>query len=158
MSYRTWITYGYGVKMKNLDITNLTSDMLADFIHLAPYFEEKYIAWVEKNFRKEGDPSSIYEILPIDNLLEYESEDACYTGLLPILKGVLDEAEGLYFVMCHNYDNEEFLLFTPAYPWEMSKREREMSRGEVEKIYKKYIGKLTDKEFEIDYYEVENGG
>ena len=33
-----------------------------------------------------------------------------------------------------------------------------MSQGEVEKIYKKYIGKLTDKEFEIDYYEVENGG
>lgn len=158
MSYKTWITYGYGVKMENLDITNLTSDMLADFIHLAPYFEEKYIAWVEKNFRKKGDPDCIYEILSVDSLLEYEGEDAGYVGLLPILKGVLDEVEGLYFVMCHNYDGEEFLLFTPAYPWEMSKREKEISQGEVEKIYKKYISKLTDKEFEIDYYEVENGG
>ena len=158
MSFKTWIVYGYGVKIDDIDFSNLTNDMLFDFIHLAPYFEEKYINWLNSTFRKENDPESISEFLPLDNLLEYESEDACYTGLLPILKGVLDEAEGLYFVMCHNYDNEEFLLFTPAYPWEMGKREREMSQGEVEKIYKKYIGKLTDKEFEIDYYEVENGG
>ena len=75
MSYRTWITYGYGVKIKDIDITNLTSDILSDFIHLAPEFETKYINWIKTNLREKGDPCCIYEILPIDNLLEYESEE-----------------------------------------------------------------------------------
>ena len=158
MSYRTWITYGYGVKMSDINIAHVTNDTIASFIHLAPEFEAKYISWVENTFRENGDPESIYEILPIDSLLEYEDEDSCYIGLMPIIKAVIEEAEGIPLIMCHNYDNEEFLLFTPAYPWEMGKREREMSQVEIEKIYKKYIGKLTDKEFEIDYYEVENGG
>ena len=158
MSFKTWITYGYGVKISDINITRLTNDKLADFIHLAPYFEEKYIQWINNTFREEGDPDCIYEILPVEKMLEYENDYDTYTGLLPILKAVLDEAEGLYFVMCNDFEGEEFLLFTPAYPWEMSKRERELSQSEVEKIYKKYIGKLTDVEFPIDYYEVENGG
>ena len=158
MSYKTWITYGYGVKIDDIDFSNLTSDMLFDFIHLAPYFEEKYINWVNSTFRKENDPESISEFLPLDKLLEYESEDAVYTGLLPILKGVLDEAEGVYFVICHNYDDEEFLLFTPAYPWEMGKREREMSQNEVKKIFEKYLEPLVHDKIEVDFYEVENGG
>lgn len=158
MSYRTWITYGYGVKMSDINIVHATNDTIASFIHLAPDFEEKYIQWVEDTFREEGDPESIYEILPVNSLLEYEDEDTCYVGLMPIIKAVIEEVEGIPLIMCHDYDNEEFLLYAPAYPWELTKREKEMSQNEMKKVYEKYIGKLTNKKFNVDFYEVENGG
>lgn len=153
MSYKTWITYGYGVKVSDIERKDITADDLANFIHLAPYFEEKFIRWLNTNY-----PETPYEIASVETLLEYEDEDSCYVGLTPIIKGVLDEVEGLYFVMCHNFDNEFFVLFTPAYPWEMGKKEREMSQNEVEKIFKKYLEPLIHDEIEVDFYEVENGG
>ena len=39
MSYKTWITYGYGVKVSDLERKDITADDLANFIHLAPYLK-----------------------------------------------------------------------------------------------------------------------
>jgi len=157
MSYHTWITYGYGVCISDIDTKKIKTENLVKLIHMAPYFEEKLINWINEYLREDGDPESIYELMQTNDILEYEDE-GCYVGLAPILKGVMDECEHLYFVICDNYNGYEFLLFTQGYPWEMGDKELALKEKDVEDMFRKYISILTDQKININYYEVENGG
>lgn len=158
MSYKTWHTYGYGIRVDDIKEENLDLETLVKFINMAPEYEVKLIKYIDECERQEGDPESIYELISLDTLLELSDPEGIYQGIGPILKGVMDECEHLYFVLCDDFNCVHYLLFTQDYPWSMGDKEKQLKEEDVENIFRKYISMITSKEILIDYWEVENGG
>lgn len=158
MSYRTWHTYGYGICVDDINEKELDIDTVTRFISMAPEYEAKLIKHINHCERQEGDPENIYENVSLDTLLELSDPDGIYQGIGPILKGVMDECEHLFFALCDDFNCEQYLLFAQDYPWVMSEKEKHITEEDVEKIFRKYVSMITSNEITIDYREVGNGG
>ncbi len=143
MSYHTWHYYGYGIKTGDIEVNAV--EKLQALIALAPKYAEEINEWLKQI----KEPT-------VDDCLEYE-EDLPY-GLAIILQKVIEEVEGIIFTACDNFNGEDYLLYTPEYPWYMGEKDKEMTEEKVQECLKKYIAILTDEAVDIDYYEVENGG
>lgn len=149
MSFSIWHFYGYGIKVD--EIGEVSNERLESLIDLAPVFKDKVHKKLDEMQVKDADLEDYCDAMYRANL------DFAFLGLASILKYVMEEAEGLNFVACDNYDNEHFLIFTPQYPWRMTEREKLVTEESLEDIFSKYVDILTDKEIDIDYQTVENG-
>lgn len=85
-------------------------------------------------------------------------DDVCMCGLASILSEAIEEAEGIVFTACSDFDGVQYLIYQPSYPWERDGRERSLTKDQVEEILNRYVSILTDEEIEIDDQSVENGG
>ena len=149
MSFVTWHFYGYGIKVD--EIGDVPKERIKSLIDLAPVFKTRLKE--QLNEMQISDP----ELMDYCDAMQNADLDFAFLGLASILKYVMEEAEGLNFVACDNYDNEHFLIFTPQYPWRMTEREKLVTEESLEDIFSKYVDILTDKEIDIDYQTVENG-
>ncbi len=145
MSYHTWHYYGYGIKTDDIELDSV--EKLQELIALAPKYAKKINQWLERNEIKEPT---------VEDYLEYD-EDLPY-GLAIILQKVIEEVDDIEFIACDNYDCENYLLYTPEYPWYMGEKDKAMTEEKIQECLKKYISILTDKAIDIDYCAVENGG
>lgn len=145
MSYTTWHTYGYGIRVS--DILEKDVQRLEKLISLAP----KYQAEIEEWLVECGIPEPAYE-----DYLEFDQD--YMLGLATILKEVILEAEGIELTACDGYDGDEYLLYCPDYPWNQAKRKQLESEAAVEKLFQKYVPILTDEPITVEYRSVENGG
>ena len=153
MSFVTWHFYGYGIKVDEIgEIGEISKERLKSLIDLAPIFKEQLQEQLEK--MQVTDPG----LEDYCDAMQNAELDFGFLGLASILKYVMEEVEGLKFVACDNFDNEHFLIFTPQYPWRMTEREQQVTEESLNDIFTKYVGVLTDKEIDIDYQSVENGG
>ena len=145
MSYISWHTYGYGICVS--DIKEQSLERLQMLISMAPEFQKKIQGWLEDC--EITDPA--YE-----DYLEFDQD--YMLGLATILKEVILETEDIDLVACNSYDDTEYLLYTPEYPWNQGSHRRLMTEEAVEALFQKYVSILTDEAIEIDYQSVENGG
>ncbi len=145
MSFNTWHTYGYGIKTDSIKLDSV--EKLQALIALAP----EYAAKINQGLEEIG-----IERPTIGDYLDYE-EDSPYR-LAIILQNVIEETEGVVFTACNNFDGENYLLYTPEYPWRMGENDKTMTEELIQECLKKYIAILTDEVIDIGYYEVENGG
>lgn len=90
-----------------------------------------------------------------ENYMEYDQ--TCMLGLASLLSDVIKEAEHVEFTACDSYDGDEFLIYTPSYPWEVSEEEHALTEERLQEILAHYVSILTDKELTIEYRSVENG-
>lgn len=147
MSYRTWITYGYGICVddikttaeKLLKLASVNENVLKD---VREYLDERY-----PNGYKDED-------LTLDDFDELEG-DYCERGVAYVLYQVIDDIEVEF---ADDYNGTQYILYTPTYPWYMTYKDKNLSEEEVKNIFTKYIGILTEEDVDIDYYSVENGG
>lgn len=145
MSYISWHTYGYGICVS--DIKEQSLERLQKLISTAPKFQKKIQEWLENC--KITDP--VYE-----DYLEFDQD--YMLGLATILKEVILETEDIDLVACNSYDDIEYLLYAPEYPWNQGKHRQLMTEEAVASLLKKYVSILTDEMVDIDYQSVENGG
>ena len=95
------------------------------------------------------DMDDLYEIL-YDMDLSY--------GLADVLSRVIEEVEGIRLVACNDYDSIDYLIFPVGLPWDFNDKERHMTEKSVEELFRKYVGILSEKEIDIEWKSVENGG
>lgn len=154
MSYQTWHDYGYGICVDDIETT---VDKVFELVHMAPEFEKDFLEWVQDTYSENGETASEY--VSLEELLEYES-DSCYSGLAVILECVIAEVEGIHLYVTDDYDAVQYLLITPAYPWNKVGDGYRLlnTTDKADKLFRKYVNILTDKAIDIDYQSVENGG
>ena len=148
MSYHTWHIYGYGIKVSDIEIG--TVDRLKELLKLAPAYEKKVKEWLWVNDIREP---------AIEDILEYDRD--FMLGLDTILKEVIQEAEGIEFTACNDFDDERYLVYEPDYPWYLTNRsgeEKELTEEKIKEMIEKYVSILTDEDVKVDYQSVENGG
>lgn len=145
MSYESWHTYGYGICVS--DITERSVERLQILISMAPEYQKAIQEWL-----KECEIAApTYE-----DYLDFDQDFRL--GLATILKEVILEAEGIELVACDDYDDKDYLLYCPSYPWYQSGRKQLKTEEAAAKLFQKYVAVLTDDAIDIDYQSVENGG
>lgn len=145
MSYETWHDYGYGICTD--DIACDSVEKMQELLCFAPKFR--------KSLNKYFSESEIDEPLYEDYI---ESDDGYSLGLATILFEVINEAEKIEFLACEDLDCKKYLIYPPSYPWRTARRERNLNEEKIRAILQKYIAILTDKEIDISYQSVANGG
>ena len=148
MSYSTWIINGYGICIDDIETTaekllklaSMNKDVLKD---VREYLDEIY-----PNGYNDED-------LTIDDFNELEGE-YCEKGIAYVLYQVIDSDTPIEFA--YDYYGVQYILYTPTYPWFMTDADKTLTEKVIENIFKKYVKILTDKDINIDYYSVENGG
>ena len=153
MSYQSWINYGYGICVDDIDTDFQKIEKL---ISLAPRFNAKFKKalelWMDGDYGYDAfniDLNDLNEIL--------HNMDLSY-GLADILAGVIEELEGIRLVACDDYDSIDYLIFPACLPWNFNNKERRMTEKSVEELFRKYVGFLSEKEVKIEWQSVENGG
>lgn len=145
MGYETWHNYGYGINASA--IPDASVDQLNALLDHAPHFKTVVEDW----FSKHDITDPIYE-----DYLAYD--DVCICGLATILAGVIEEAEGIVFSACTDFEGDQFLIYQPSYPWNLPEAEASLTVEKLDEILMKYVAILTDEPIEIDYQSVGNGG
>lgn len=145
MSYQSWHIYGYGVMLS--DLTNISMAAVIDLVQQAPHYAAGFNEW-----RSECE----LDDLTLDDLEEFD-QNFCL-GLATILKEVIEECEGIALTACSDFNGNKYLLYTQEYPWRMSEAEKGLQENDVRSLFVKYLSKITDETFDVDYYGPENGG
>lgn len=146
MSYHVWTVEGYGICTNDIETTK---EKVQNLLKLAPKFNEN----IQNDFKKWEISNPVLE-----DYLEYD-QDYC-GGIAYLLQNVIKEAENIRLNIAEDFDCYRYLLLCPSYIWaEYTEEEKKLDTTEkVDEIFKKYIGILTEKEIDIDYRSVENGG
>ena len=146
MSYHTWHVYGYGICVDDI-IRNTTVDRIGRLLALSPTYNEKM-----QEYLKECD----IENPTVDDYNEYD--EGCLKGIATILQEVIEEVEDIPLCAARDYDDCEYLVFEPMYPWAENEKVRELTEEKLKQIFEKYVSILTDQPIEIGFQEIENGG
>ena len=103
MGYKTWHNYGYGINASA--IPDASVDQLNALLEHAPHFKTVVEDWLAKH--DITDPT--YE-----DYLAYD--DVCICGLAAILAEVIEEAEGIVFSACTDFEGDQFLIYDRSRP------------------------------------------
>ena len=163
MSYKIWHNYGIGFCFSDFEDTcdsvgdPITTEDLERLLAYAPDLRESIHEWLE-----ELKATNSGREITIDDYRDY---DELYTlDFAGMFAEVISEAEDLTSVYeTSDYDGNKFVIFGKGYPWQMNDREKSITQGEVEDIFRKYLEVLKpatkDKiGVDIEDQEIENGG
>ncbi len=145
MSFQTWHNYGYGICVS--DIKEQSLERLRQLIHCAPGCEASVKDWLAE---------CEIEHPTYDDYMEYDQD--YHLGLATILYEVIQEAEGVTFTPCDDFDCRTYLIYQPSYPWILPENEAKLTEERIADILGKYVRILTDEDITIDYCSVGNGG
>lgn len=148
MSMHTYMTYGCGIRIK--EVTPHGEDCverLKALLSKAPEYQRSIQDWLNEC----GVDEPCW-----DDFMEFDQDYDL--GLATILHEVILEAEGLQFVACSSYEGEQYLLFTPVYPWEIKEKEKDLTEDKIKEILRRYTSLLVDGQINVDYWEAENYG
>ena len=145
MSYNTWYTYGYGVKVNDIKTTP------ERLFNLAATNQE--LSKDVTDFLKESGEYKI-ENLTLEDFDEFD--DICYkSGVGIILYRAINEFIVDYAI---DFDGNTYVVFPETYPWSINAKEKALTENDVKEIFEKYIKILTDEPVDIDYQSIGNGG
>lgn len=146
MSYHTWHTYGYGVKVNDI---KTTPERLLNLAATKSELLEKV-----KTYLSEMLGEYKVEDLTLEDFDEFDDVAHC-NGVGVILYSVIDEFTVDYV---DDFDGYAYVVFSETYPWSMNDKEKALTENDVKEVFEKYIKILTDEPVEIDYQSVGNGG
>ena len=147
MSYSTWTTYGFGVRVSDI---KTTPEKLLKLASMNPAALDD----IDIRFTELFDGEYKTEDLTMEDFEELEG-DYCESGIAYVLNQVINE---IPIEVADDFDGNWYILYCPTYPWRLQGNEIDLTEDKVEEIFKKYISVLTDEYVEIGYQEVENGG
>lgn len=152
MSYKTWTTYGFGFCVDDIlrDVA-LTPKKILELAAMEPSVLNIVHEYLNEICEDRG---ITYEELDVNDFEDLEG-DYCEHGIAFILYNVITDIPVVY---ANSYDGDQYILYCPSYPWNLTEQEKSLTREKIEEIFQKYISVLTDEYIEIDRKEVENGG
>ena len=145
MSYHTWHTYGYGIRTDDIKVKSVES--LQALLALAPLAQQDFKEWFETNE---------IETPTLEDYYEYEDNDGC--RLAAVLRMVVLETEGVDLTACNDFEDRDYLIYEPIYPWGLTETDKTMTKEKLNTIFHKYLSMITDEVPEFGYQEAENGG
>lgn len=155
MSFESWHDYGIGIKASLIDIDPVR---ISKFLAMSPGFKTK----IEDAITDYVGAGWQWSTLSDDDLLDAIREmEVCCPPICYLLQTVINEREGIYLIGCTDYDNEEYLIFGPSYPWDMGPGVKYLTQDGLQQVFEQYISMITDqtlKELEYGDQAVENGG
>ena len=145
MSYSEWEIRGYGVDVTDL---NITPERMVEFLKLDPEAE----AMARTFFEQRGIDSPTMD--------DFECFDEFgVPAIASTIAAVMNNVEeNIQFIGVSDFDDEEFVLWVPTYPWDMTGRERTITPDELDAIFGKYTTIISDKPVEPSDWIVKNGG
>lgn len=169
MSRNYYTVNGYGLSVDKLNISlpvlvklldaapdtkanalDFLADGLAPGIP-APKTIEGLLSSKPKGSKEYDDENSVI----IDSFDNYE-DDSGFHGIHCLITEMINEAENILLEAVTSGEGEQYILLTPAYPWNgISDREKSLSEKEMQDIFNKYLGVFSDKPLDIGYFEVE---
>lgn len=140
MSNNTWLKCGYGICT---DAIETTTERIEALLALAPEFRE----WMHDYFKAKGitEPT-------MDDYLDFDN--VTYLGVAAILERVIHEAEGIKLTACDNRCCEDYLIYEPSFPWQMSEWDLALTEEKLTAIFRKYVNILTDVPIELGLQEI----
>lgn len=145
MSFSTWHNYGYGVCLAGLGFKSV--DKMRILLEHAPKVKQSIQEWF--------DECEITEPT-MDDFLDYDRD--YYLGIGALLRDVIAEAEEIELLACDDFDGHIYLLYPPMYPWNTTDTDLKMTEEKIEKVIRKYLSIVAEKDFDVDYQSAENGG
>lgn len=145
MSWQCWHTYGYGVKISELQAVSMSKVM--DLVQTAPKYAECLNGWLKDCEIEEPT---------LGDLVDFDED--FHLGLASLLSEVIEEREGIRLTACDDLDGHTYLLFEQTYPWRMSDSDKSLKEEDIQSLMVKYLSQITDEAITIDYYGPENGG
>ena len=149
MSVCTWKNDGYGICISDLK-EEIQLSRLMKLIETAPKLYKNI-----KTYESECCGGQIIE--NYDILVSYVEEfgEMNYGGLASILYEVIKEAEGIELIVSTDFNDKVYLIYAPAYPWELSDKEQNLTEDTLTEIYSKYLHIVTDESLTVKYHYVE---
>ena len=159
MAYQTWINYGYGICVSDLE-KEVPANNLMTLIKQAPKLFKKMKKFFEE-FCTESE-LDISEINSYDILTDFVENgsglDCNYGGLASILHEVIKEKEDIELLVCDDFDGKNYLIYQPEYPWsKRTEAESQLTEEKLAQLFGKYLHIVTDEEITVDYRSVANG-
>lgn len=142
MSYHSYVVNGYGISDEYEDLKT-TKEQIEALLATA----HKLATDVHNEFGFD------YTVEDID---DYDG-NCGMMGILALLCDAINENEDVQFWADNDYDGLYYVLYTPAYPWEMEEHEKRITEKDIEEILAKYTTILFGHPFKVDYYRCENG-
>ena len=68
----------------------------------------------------------------------------------------MEEATGINFTACENYENKGYLIYQPNYPWCMSEKENKLTKELLTELFISFVSIISDKQITIDYLTIED--
>ena len=134
-----WTIDGYGLAVDPVSYTPNGVIALAAMVPDIKAYLDEGIKECQK-----GKPHAVTEEEINEFMDDYETKSGIH-GLAAVLADVMNELEPVVKVTpCENYDNEQFVLYEPNFPWHMSEKEKTLSCEELDSIFKKYLDILTE--------------
>lgn len=131
------VTYGYGFTLED------ASPKVLELIKEFPEDYSDYKEWL-KEYDAEEDNDSAMEWI-----------DEGDGGLTGYLCRKIYKVDGINLVFDPCYDD---IIFPENLPWLYEEKERNLSKQDVNKIFRKWLGKILDNPDEIDIDERSIGG
>ena len=146
MSMSYWSVNGIG-----LDISKIYPDKVINFV---------------KNHSKDEKILNAFEIMSWDDLIDEYSEyypnygNYGDPGLLSIIGEIIFDETGLNISYYRSLENDnEYLLYEPSYPWQLSDADKRLNSYEdLHDIFKPYIEELGLDKDTFDFHDVQYFG
>lgn len=145
MSWQSWHTYGYGVRITELQ--SVSMEKVMELVQTAPKYAEGLNEWLHDC--EIDNPT-------LDDLIDYDEN--FHIGLASLLSEVIEEREGIRLTACDDLDGHTYLLYEQTYPWRMTDLEKSLKEEDIQSLLAKYLSQITEEIIIVDYYEPENGG
>ena len=148
MSFKIRINYGYGIRLS--DIFPIPPARLRSFVCNHHFLQQALLTWL-------GGRKKIKD-MDYDDFEDF-GHSLSSAGIASILAELIEYEEHVVFAPCMDFNGKYYLIYPPAYPWEMSAYDKKfITQAEIERIIRKYVSWFTDEEIEFDYQSVESGG
>lgn len=148
MSYHTWSIDGLGFCVDDIKTTPERVLKLAASDEDVLSSVREYLDMVYTGGYQDTD-------IQMHDFDEFEG-DGYAMGLSAIIQDVITDELPVTFA--EDFDCNNFILYTPTYPWHLTEKEKSLTPEDIVNILQKYISILTDEHVSITYYSVENGG
>ena len=140
MRDNTWTVSGFGI---NTDDIFTSTDVQIAF--LKKHFPEEYETMVDDFKRSAIDASDTAAYIDFCNewISNYEDEDSSEgeTGFMVLLAKAIKENECID-VAYYNGDESGAILYADRQPWEMTSREKALTKEDLTAIFQKYLGEI----------------
>lgn len=131
--------FGYGVNLGKLKSEKLN---WMNLLSIDEFYLNDYKEYLEDNEIEDENMEGVFFDW-VSNL-----EIGGYSGLSALVANIINEKEGLD-LKCDDYGYGT-VYYPQVFPWEKSERMRNITKDELDAIFRKYIGLLTDEPINIE--------
>lgn len=141
---------GFGVAITEQNIVPKSSQALLDLIRMAPAYYESSCIELAEYAKDKLEPGQSFAMLSVEELLNTLN---CIDNLqvsrtvAHVLEEVIQEAEEIEMdAVVDDYNDNEYLVFIPKYPWKLTRNEHDMTDITLADTLAKYIAVISDVE------------